>query len=109
MFEKLKKRWNIQSNFQVVVILVVFAITGSSTVYIKKLFFDFIGITSETDLLIKIPVYIISVLVIYNILLLIVGAVFGQFRFFLEFEKKFFSRFIPRRKVTGVLDLKRES
>lgn len=109
MFERLKKRWNIKSNFQVVVILVVFAITGSTTVYIKKLFFEFIGITSETDLLIKIPVYIISVLVIYNILLLIVGAVFGQFRFFLDFEKKFFSRFIPRRKAIGILDLKGES
>ena len=38
MFEKLKKRWNIESNTQVLVILVVFAVTGSTTVYVKKLF-----------------------------------------------------------------------
>jgi len=109
MFERLKKRWNIESNTQVAVILIVFAITGSTTVYLKKLFFDLVGITPETDWLVRIPVYILSVLVIYNILLLIIGFLFGQFRFFLAFEKKFFSRFIPGKKSQPVVDLKRES
>jgi hypothetical protein len=101
MFEKLKKRWNIESNFQVVIILVVFAITGSTTVYLKRIIFDWLQITSETPLLIKIPVYIIVILTVYNILLLIVGFIFGQFRFFLEFEKRFFSRFINWKKQTS--------
>ena len=103
MFEKLKKRWDITSNFQVVVILVVFAITGSSTVYIKKLIFDLIGITPETHLLIKIPVYIVTILLIYNILLLIVGFLFGQFKFFWNFEKKFFSRFMFWKRQKAVV------
>lgn len=98
MFEKLKLRWNIKSNFQVIVILVVFAITGSTTVYLKKLIFELINITPETHLLLKIPLYIIVVLIVYNLLLLVVGFIFGQFRFFLEFEKKFFSRLLFRRK-----------
>ena len=98
MFEKLKKRWNIESNFQIVIILIVFAITGSTTVYIKRMFFDLIGITPETHLWIKVLLYIPSILVIYNILLLIVGSLFGQFRFFWNFEKKFFSRFLVKRK-----------
>ncbi len=51
MFEKLKKRWNIQSNFQVVIILVVFAITGSTTVYVKKLIFDLIGVDMDTHII----------------------------------------------------------
>ena len=45
--------------------------------------------------------YIIVVLVVYNLLLLVVGFVFGQFRFFLEFEKKFFSRMLFRKKQTS--------
>lgn len=102
MFEKLKLRWNITSNFQVIVILVVFAITGSTTVYLKKLIFDLINITPETHLLLKIPLYILVVLLVYNVLLLVVGFVFGQFRFFLEFEKKFFSRLLFRKKQTSV-------
>lgn len=102
MFEKLKLRWNITSNFQVIVILIVFAITGSTTVYLKKLIFDLINITPETHLLLKIPLYILVVLLVYNVLLLVVGFVFGQFRFFLEFEKKFFSRLLFRKKQTSV-------
>ncbi|HPE75509.1 MAG TPA: hypothetical protein P5210_05495 [Draconibacterium sp.] len=102
MFEKLKKRWNIQSNIQVVIILVVFAITGSATVYAKKAVFSLIQITSETELWLKIPIYIIVILTVYNVLLLVVGFLFGQFRFFWEFEKKFFSRLLFRRKQTLV-------
>ncbi len=102
MFEKLKKRWNIYSNIQVVIILLVFAITGSATVYAKKTVFDLIQITSETDLWIKIPIYVTVILAIYNLLLLVIGFLFGQFRFFWEFEKKFFSRFLFKRKQTVV-------
>ena len=101
MFEKLKKRWNIQSNFQVIIILIVFAITGSTTVYLKKIIFDLLEITKETHIGIKIPVYILVIMSVYNLLLLIVGFVFGQFRFFWEFEKKFFSRFLFRKKQTS--------
>jgi hypothetical protein len=103
MFEKLKERWNITSNFQVVVILVVFAITGSSTVYVKKLIFDLIGITAETQLWIKVPVYILVILTVYNILLLIVGFLFGQFKFFRDFEKRFFARFMFRKRPKTVV------
>ena len=102
MLERLKQRWNIRSNFQVTVILIVFAITGSATVYLKKMIFDLIGITPETHFGIKAPVYIIVILTVYNILLLIVGLLFGQFRFFWEFEKRFFSRFLFRKKQTSV-------
>lgn len=102
MFEKLKKRWNIQSNFQVIIILTVFAITGSSTVYIKKIIFELIGITPETQLWIEVPAYISVILIVYNILLLVVGFLFGQFNFFWTFEKKFFSRFLFRKKPDKV-------
>ena len=108
MFEKLKKRWNIKSNFQVVIILIVFAITGSTTVYVKKLFYDFIGITSETPLFIKILIYLPVILVIYNTLLLFFGFLFKQFQFFLNFEKKFFSRFIFWKKRKSVTNIKSE-
>lgn len=102
MFEKLKQRWNIRSNFQVIIILIVFAITGSATVYLKKIVFDLIGIIPETHFGIKAPVYIIVILTVYNILLLIFGLLFGQFRFFWEFEKKFFSRLLFRKKQMSV-------
>lgn len=98
MFEKLKKRWNIQSSFQVVIILTVFTITLIITVYIKEFIFDLIDITPETHFVIKIPLYILVVLTVYNLLLLFNGFLFGQFRFFWKFEKNFFSIFMFRTK-----------
>ena len=102
MLEKLKQRWNIRSNYEVVIILVVFSITGSATVVLKKWIFDLIQITPETHLLIKIPVYIVVVLAVYNLLLLVTGFIFGQFKFFWEFEKRFFSRLLFRKKSIQV-------
>ena len=102
MLGKLKQRWNIKSNFQVIIILVVFAITGSTTVYLKKLIFDWVGINAETPLVIKVVFYVVVILAVYNVLLLIIGFLFGQFRFFWEFEKKFFSRLLFRKKKSVV-------
>jgi hypothetical protein len=37
--------------------------------------------------------YYVLILPVYNVILLFYGFVFGQFRFFWNFEKRFFSRF----------------
>jgi len=106
MLEKLKHRWNIRSNFQVIIIISVFTITGSTTVYLKKIIFDLIQITPDTQYLIKVAVYILVILAVYNLMLLIVGFIFGQFNFFWEFEKKFFSRILFRKKQSRVAKVK---
>lgn len=91
--DKLKKRWGITSSFQLIIILLVFSATGSLTLVVKSYFFDVIGITSDTPLYILIPLYIISIIPIYWILLLILGSILGQHKFFLAFGKKSISRF----------------
>jgi len=98
MLEKLKRRWNIENNFQLVIILIVFAVTGTSTMYARKGAFYILGITTETSMWIKVPLYIILIIPIYQILFLIVGTLFGQFKFAWEFEKKIFSRFRFKKK-----------
>ena len=98
MLEKLKKRWNIESNLQVIILLFVFAIAGSSTLYARKGIFFLLGITTETSLWLKIPLYILVIFPAYQIIFLIVGALFGQFKFVWEFEKKVFGRFRFKRK-----------
>lgn len=86
-FDKLKQRWQVNSTLQVVLILIVFSLTGSSIIVVKRMF----GIDADTNLLTRIAFYI-GVLPIYNLLLLMYGFIFGQFKFFLEFEKRFFKR-----------------
>jgi hypothetical protein len=87
--EKLKKRWGITSNFQLVMIFIVFAVTGSSSAYLSKPVLGWMGVTKETmPLYFYIPLYIILIFPIYQVLLVFFGFIFGQFRFFWNFEKR---------------------
>ena len=91
--EKLKERWGIESNLQVVLILIVFAINGSFAAWVAKPITEFIGISSENmSLWIYVPFRILLIFPIYQLTLPIVGLVFGQFKFFWNFEKKMLSR-----------------
>jgi hypothetical protein len=97
VFKKLKKRWEIQSNFQLIIILIVFSITGSISAWLAKPVVDYLGLTNDKiSLWLLIPLRLILIFPIYSLLLLIIGTVFGQFKFFWAFEKKMFSRFIPK-------------
>jgi len=87
--EKLKARWGIKSNFQLVVIFVVFAITGSASVMVSKPILDFFGITKDSmPYFIYLLLKIIIVLPVYQVLLAGFGFIFVQFTFFWNFEKK---------------------
>lgn len=84
-----KERWNIKSNWQVFVIIVVFAVTGSSAAYLSKPILSLFGITKETVSGWEYyPLYIILIFPIYQVLLVFFGFIFGQFTFFWAFEKK---------------------
>ncbi|WP_396190844.1 DUF6787 family protein [Flavobacterium sp.] len=84
-----KQRWNIDSNWQVFVILVVFAITGSTSAVLSKPILEFIGVTKDTvSGWIYYPLYIILIFPVYQVLLVSFGFIFGQFKFFWAFEKK---------------------
>jgi len=91
--EKLKERWGITTNLQLILIFIVFAINGSFATFVAKPVTEFIGISSETtSLWIYIPLRVLLIFPIYQITLPLVGWVFGQFKFFWNFEKKMLSR-----------------
>lgn len=90
---KLKQRWNISSNFQFFIIILVFAITGSTSAYIAKPILAFLGITKvSVGAWLYYPLYIIIILPIYKVLLFIIGTLFGQKNFFWNFIKKMLDR-----------------
>lgn len=95
--EKLKSRWNLKSTTQVVIVLIVFACTGTTVLLIKRPLFAYWFPDGEKPLWATIA-YFILILPVYNVFLLFYGFLFGQFKFFWEFEKKFFKRFFPKRK-----------
>jgi hypothetical protein len=84
-----KSRWGITSNFQLAVIIVVFAITGSTSAYLSKPILAWLGLAKgETSGWIYYPLYIILIFPVYQVLLVCIGFLFGQFKFFWAFEKK---------------------
>ena len=89
--KKLKERWGITSNFQIVIIFIVFGITGSVSAYIPGPLTNIIIGESELHWLIKLLIRIIVLTPIYQVLLLFFGYIFFQYKFFYNFVKKFMS------------------
>ena len=87
--KKLKEKWGITSNFQLLIIFLVFSVTGSLSLWVAKPLLDFIGLDKATlSPWIFWPIRILIIFPIYQILIVIIGALFGQFQFFWNFEKK---------------------
>jgi hypothetical protein len=86
--ENLKKRWGITSNFQLVIIFVVFAITGSASAWLSKPVCNLLGITKEDLGLWFTPVRLILIFPLYPFVLMFFGYLFGQSKFFFPFSKK---------------------
>jgi hypothetical protein len=90
---KLKDRWGIDSNWQLFIILLVFAITGSSAAKLASPVIGLIGITQEnTHWALYWAARIFLIFPIYQVLLVLFGWIFGQFQFFWAFEKKMLAR-----------------
>ena len=86
--ENLKKRWGITSNFQLVIIFVVFAITGSASAWLSKPVCNLIGINKEDLGLWFTPVRLLVIFPLYPFVLMFFGYLFGQSKFFFPFSKK---------------------
>ena len=93
LVNKIKRKWEIKSNRQLLIIFLVFGITGSTAAWISKPILEFIGIKqSNIPLWFYWPIRIIIIFPLYQILLLIIGTIFGQSKFFKNFIKKMFKK-----------------
>ena len=92
MKSKLIKIFKVKDFNQLIIIFIVFGITGSLSVVLGK--YVLIKIFGESFLnnnyywLLR----LILIFPIYQVLLIIVGALFGQFRYFWEIDKKILIR-----------------
>ena len=91
--EKLKKTFKVKSLYQLIVVFIVFGITGSLSLFVSDYILGFLNLNS----------FILSVLLlimIYQVLLIIIGTLFGEFTYFWAMEKKIISRFNFNRSKT---------
>lgn len=93
LFKKLDKKWDLDYKWEMIRVFIVFAITGSSSVIVGRPILKLLGITKE-----NLPsalywiLFILISFIFYQILLVIFGWIFGQHKFFWNFEKKMLRR-----------------
>ncbi|AUP77799.1 DUF6787 family protein [Flavivirga eckloniae] len=93
IFSKLENKWEVNYRWEMINIFLVFAITGSSSVFVSKPIIKLIGITKENlPSTLYWTLYIVIGFIFYQILLVLVGWLFGQYKFFWNFEKKMLRR-----------------
>lgn len=87
--KKLKERWDIDTNWQLFVIFLVFAVIGSTSTKFAGPVMDVLGLNKDnTAWFLYWPLRIILIFPIYQVLMVVIGWMYGEFQFFWKFEKK---------------------
>lgn len=103
--QRMKKKYNLRSTFELWIIMAVFTLAGMAIVLTRKPIFHLLGITDTTPFILKFLAWLAVVFPTYQINLLVFGFLLGQFSFFWEKEKRlwrFLRRLILERKKEDV-------
>lgn len=87
MLKRLQQKWNVDGK-QFFLILCVFAITGTTTAWLTKVITGWMGFNEQTFWLWKLLLRLGMLVIGYQLILLSVAFLFGQFPFFWKFEKR---------------------
>ena len=92
--KKLKQKWGLTSNWQILAIILVFSINGSFATWVAKPVTEFFGLSAENTkpYILYLTLRILLIFPIYQLTLPLVGWLFGQFKFFWNMEKKMLRR-----------------
>ncbi|MDF0717261.1 prolipoprotein diacylglyceryl transferase [Muricauda sp. 334s03] len=92
-FKKVENKWKVDYKWEMIAIFIVFALTGSAAGKLAGPLVHWIGLDNEN---VHGAVYwtlrILLIFPIYQILLVGIGWLFGQYQFFWNFEKKMLKR-----------------
>ncbi len=92
--KRFQDKWKIKNQSTVWLILLAFALTGTSVLFIKRLMpaewraYEYFNL-----------IYYIGILPAYQVILLFYGLLLGQFKFLWAYEKSFFRRIIGKKSV----------
>ena len=90
----LQKIFKTNSVYQLIIVFLVFAISGSLSVYVSEPVLNLLSYKEYvSNKIIQIFLRLLIIFPIYQIILLGVGTIFGEFQYFWDFEKRFWKRF----------------
>jgi len=93
LFKKLANKWQVNYRWELIAIFLVFAVTGSTAAKISGPIIELLNLKELiSNSFLFWTIRILIIFPIYQILLVIVGWIFGQFKFFWAFEKKMLCR-----------------
>ena len=93
-YKRFKLKYGINTDWDAILILVVFAVTGSLSVKLAKPILEWLGVTKEAmNPFVYWPLRILIIFPVYQILQIAIGTTLGQFNFFWQFQKKMFKPF----------------
>jgi hypothetical protein len=97
MFNNLQKKWKV-SGWQVLVILIIFALGGSLTGFIGRKLMNVFEIEMA---LLYILIYVLIITIIWPAAVMVVSIPFGQFPFFRNYIVRIGNRLFNRKKNNG--------
>ena len=93
MLQKIIDKFHAKSFKHLIIIFLVFALSGSASLLMSS---SILTTLNLKELINFYPLYllvrIILLIPIYQLVLIIIATLFGEFRYFWNFEKKFFKR-----------------
>lgn len=97
LWEKLKIKWNIESDKRMVWIFIIFAITGSSIAFVRKpITMSLFEKSTYAELIwYELIITIVIVYFMYQILLFTIGSLLGEHQFVKWFVLKMNKRMFP--------------
>lgn len=105
ILKKLESRWKVNERWQIIRIFIIFAITGTSSLYVSSPILNALGLNKDIfdinplSLSVYYVLKFIAILPAYQILLLLFGWLLGEYDFFYSFVKKMLNRFKSKKSV----------
>ena len=94
ILKKLILIFEAKSLIHLIKIFLIFGLAGSLSLYLSELIYNYINLKDFVNIyIVKLFIKIIFLIIIYQITLLSIAIIFGEFKYFFKFFKKFSNRF----------------
>ena len=94
ILKKLILMFRAKSLIHLIKIFFIFGLAGSLSLYLSELFYDIINVKEYINItILNFFIKVIFLILVYQLTLLIIAMIFGEFKYFLKFFTKFLNRF----------------
>ena len=98
LLENVKKKFNARSIKHLIIIFIVFSISGSLTIYLSFPIINFFQIYKYIDnLFLLLIIRLLIIFPLYQLILIGVGIMFGELDYFINFERKFLKKLFSKK------------